>query len=174
MQGSFLFYSLLWGVNPPQHTTVSQRQIHSSQSALPLSSGCCVRTCRKHGITQWSRQGLLDPAPVHNPHRRAAAAPDPPSASANVLAGWGRQLFCGLFHVGLERRPALTLALLGQTGGRRYSGANKPGETNPLWLLHSNYTHSKQEQEKQTQEEDATKYLSIKFIQYQIMKHIKN
>lgn len=44
MQGSFLFYSLSWAVNPPQHTTVSQRQICSSQSALPFRlAAACVR-----------------------------------------------------------------------------------------------------------------------------------
>ncbi|KAK5907660.1 hypothetical protein CesoFtcFv8_005481 [Champsocephalus esox] len=75
-------------------------------------------------ITEQRGRDSEDPDPEPDPCRRAAAALDPPSASANVFADWGRQPFNGLLHVGEERRPALTLASLGQTGGRRRERGN--------------------------------------------------
>ena len=141
----FFFFFLYDLVNPPNPTVVSYPQIktHSSSPALPpfVCLLCVYMLWPRHHITEegraetasWDSQQI--PLRAKDPCQSAAPAPDPPSASANVFADWGRQPFNGLFHVGEERRPGLTLALLGQTGGRRSQVAGVPGKTNLLLLL---------------------------------------
>ncbi len=100
----------------------------------------------RHRVTeQGGLRQLADPVPAtaEDPCQSVAPAPDPPSASANVFADWGRQPFNGLFHVGEERRPGLTLALLGQTGGRRSQVASMPEKTHLLLLLWVNQNELK-------------------------------
>lgn len=79
--------------------------------------------------TSHKRAGSADaaPAPVENPCQSAAPAPDPPSASANVLADRGRQRAMASSMSEAEP-PGLTLALLGQTGARRSQAANTAGK----------------------------------------------
>lgn len=84
-----------------QHTLSDpERKIPSSPALPPLVCLLCVCV---HAMTTTSHnragRANTDPAPVENPCQSAAPAPDPPSASANVLADGGRQPFNGLFHV---------------------------------------------------------------------------
>lgn len=113
-----------------------KNSLFSSQH--PHHSSCLSAVC-VHAMTTTSHnragRGDADPAPVENPCQSAAPAPDPPSASANVLADMGRQPFNGLFHVWEESRPGLTLALLGQTGGRQSQVANTSGKMISLPLV---------------------------------------
>lgn len=121
-----------------QHTLSDPvRKIPSSPANTPTTPLVCLLCVHAMTTTSHNRAGRgdADPAPVENPCQSAAPAPDPPSASANVLADMGRQPFNGLFHVWEESRPGLTLALLGQTGGRQSQVANTSGKMISLPLV---------------------------------------
>lgn len=122
---SLLCYSFTTSCEPTsaQHTAVSDSEKCTALPRSLSSVGCfvCVRAATTASPRKGAGRGIPGPAPDPGSTPEIRSALDPPSASANVFAGWGRQLFCGLFHVGVESRPGLTLALLGQRprGGRR-------------------------------------------------------